>query len=512
MPSVILAGTTVGTSLSLTGDTSGELQIQTNNGATTAMTLTTAGNVGIGTTTPAYPVDIVSNSGSAVGISLRGQASNIGIASFWSNDGVTRYSQIRSASDEFRVQAISAIPITLYTNNTERMRIDSSGNCGIGTSSPAVKLDVNKGSEGEYLRAGGDDTGNNGRALRFTSSTGGGFIGAMHTLNAPSSGGTIAFATNSTERMRIDSSGNVGIGTSSPNARLHVANAGNVSTLIQSTDGNTATLSLLSSGVYQWYVDADTSWRFRRDSVERMRIPASGNILIGVGTNTTQDIGVALTSDPDSHNAGTVPSSLRLGNTGNFEVRYIRNAPFNNAFLRFSTHIGGVFGGVRMTLDANGNLYPEADNAQTCGVNGARWSAIWAANGTIQTSDERQKTDIADSSLGLNFITALKPVSFKWKVGGNTVKTNFESEIGEDGQHEQIVTPVAGKRTHYGLLAQQVKEVVGEQDFGGYVYDQETDTYALRYDQFISPLIKAVQELKAELDSVKAELQTLKGA
>jgi hypothetical protein len=93
---------------------------------------------------------------------------------------------------------------------------------GIGTSSPAVKLEVLRGSEGEYLRAGGDDTGNNGRGLRFTSSTNGGFIGAKHTLNAPSAGGAIAFATASTERAVIDSSGNLGIGTSSPGTKLQV--------------------------------------------------------------------------------------------------------------------------------------------------------------------------------------------------------------------------------------------------------------------------------------------------
>ena len=58
MPSVISAGTTTGTALSLTSDTSGELQIRTNNGSTTAMTLTTGGNVGIGTVSPATRLDV----------------------------------------------------------------------------------------------------------------------------------------------------------------------------------------------------------------------------------------------------------------------------------------------------------------------------------------------------------------------------------------------------------------------------------------------------------------------
>lgn len=130
-------------------------------------------------------------------------------------DGTAATPAIRGTDTNTGIFFPAADTIAFAEGGAEVARFDSSGNLGIGTSSPAVRLDVNRGSEGEYLRAGGDDTGNNGRALRFTSSTGGGFIGAMHTLNAPSSGGTIAFATNSTERMRIDSSGNLLVGTTS---------------------------------------------------------------------------------------------------------------------------------------------------------------------------------------------------------------------------------------------------------------------------------------------------------
>src|SRR6218665_1125500 len=91
---------------------------------------------------------------------------------------------------------------------------------------------------------------------------------------------------------------------------------------------------------------------------------------------------------------------------------------------------------------------PATDNAMTLGASGARWSAVWAATGTIQTSDSRQKTDIAPSDLGLDFILARDPVRYRWIIGGHAA--------GE---------PRPGRRTHYGLVAQQVRAVLGDTDF-----------------------------------------------
>ncbi|KQX38553.1 hypothetical protein ASD04_07745 [Devosia sp. Root436] len=135
-------------------------------------------------------------------------------------------------------------------------------------------------------------------------------------------------------------------------------------------------------------------------------------------------------------------------------------------------------------------LRPATDNAMTLGGSGARWSAVWAATGTIQTSDIRQKTDIAPSDLGLDFILALRPVKYRWTVGGT-----------ESG------APRLGRRTHYGLIAQQVESVLGDMDFAGHILADPSDPQSeqgLRYDAFIAPLIAAVQELAKRVGELES--------
>ena len=166
---------------------------------------------------------------------------------------------------------------------------------------------------------------------------------------------------------------------------------------------------------------------------------------------------------------------------------------------------------LRVEISTAGNMFPYVDNSISCGQNGNRWSSIWAVNGTIQTSDGTQKTDISEADLGLDFILALRPVSYKWKVGQNIVQVPEGLTEAGDSCKDHPVVARPGIRTHYGLIAQEVKAVLGDKDFGGYIDDAETGGKGLRYDQFISPLIKSIQELKSELDAVKAELALLKG-
>jgi len=174
---------------------------------------------------------------------------------------------------------------------------------------------------------------------------------------------------------------------------------------------------------------------------------------------------------------------------------------------------------VRLTLNRVGDaafsntsaVYPTTDNAATLGGSSNRWSAVWAANGTIQTSDERAKADIANAQLGSNFIKSLRPVSYRWIEGGK----RDTGERDEDGNY--IYESVPGQRTHWGFIAQEVKQVADEAgvDFGGWVLTDKDDPdsqQALRYDQFIAPLTKALQETMAELEALKAEVAALKAS
>lgn len=155
-----------------------------------------------------------------------------------------------------------------------------------------------------------------------------------------------------------------------------------------------------------------------------------------------------------------------------------------------------TYGTERLRIESGGATRPGADNTYTLGTSGNRWSTVYAATSTINTSDARMKTDIADSVLGLGFIEALRPVSYRWIEGGN---------VEVDGELQSR----PGTRTHYGLLAQEVRaalDAAGCGDFAGWVLTDKNDpdsTQGLRYDQFIPVLIKAVQELSARVKALE---------
>ena len=127
-------------------------------------------------------------------------------------------------------------------------------------------------------------------------------------------------------------------------------------------------------------------------------------------------------------------------------------------------------------------IEPYDDDQHDLGASDKRWDDVYATNGTIQTSDRNSKKDIVKSDLGLTFINAVEPVSYKFK---------------------------DGTRTHYGVIAQDLETVLDGKDFAGLTKDTESGNYGVRYTELISPLIKAVQELSAEVQTLKTKVTAL---
>lgn len=170
-------------------------------GGAEAMRISDAGNVGIGRS-PTFRLDVLGSSTESARFSTSGS-----INAFYLNDSGTTAGTlyIGTVGNDFRV----------VTGSNERMRITNGGDVGIGTISPGYKLDVNgAGRFGDLsskiiVGLNGDSISMNGDLYIQTS-----------TANP------LILRTNTTERARITAGGDVGIGTSSPAARLHIAGSG----------------------------------------------------------------------------------------------------------------------------------------------------------------------------------------------------------------------------------------------------------------------------------------------
>ena len=190
MASSINASTTSG--IVQTADTSGILNLQTAN--TTAVTIDASQNVGVGGTATA-------NGAGYVTLGVNGTTAGI---VEWKANGV-RQAQSYATTSQYTVGSTTAIPLVLTTNNTECMRINASGNVGIGTTSPVGKLSVsNSGAEGIEFIPG--NVSNVSTTQYYNRS------GAAYTANVQNAS-YHSWLFSGTERVRLDASGNLLVGT-----------------------------------------------------------------------------------------------------------------------------------------------------------------------------------------------------------------------------------------------------------------------------------------------------------
>jgi hypothetical protein len=305
--------------------------------------------------------------------------------------------------------------------------------------------------------------------------------------------GVVAVANGGTGLSSTPANGQLNIGNGSGFTRSTLTAGSGISI---SNGSGSITISATGGGVTSLAANTPLSASASTGAVT-LSISNAGTSSSGVVTTGTQTFAGAKTFD----GAVTLSNSITCSASGyNFNNN-------SSIFLQSSSVKIDISTLTYFTFNAaNGNyshvqLSPAADNSYSLGNSGQRWSAVWAVNGTIQTSDVREKVDVQDSAYGLSFVNALRPVSYKWVNSGNPDANGVD-------------TP--GVRTHYGFIAQEVKELIGDgNNFGGYVKGDMADPTSLeglRYHEFIAPMVKAIQELSAQVETLKAKVAALEGA
>ena len=240
------------------------------------------------------------------------------------------------------------------------------------------------------------------------------------------------------------SDGAVGIGTGSPANVIHLKCATPVMRWEHTTNGILGYLGDTSNFLTPDSPGADSfGWR------------SEGDIRLGTGGN---NLALIIDSSQDSKFYGKVE-------VNGYGLTLVRSAPvieFNDTDESGSGDGGGKFKiasdndrlgffgradndstwNERVYLTRAGDILPATDDAHDLGSSSNRFDDVYATNGTIQTSDERLKDNITDSSLGLDFLNALRPVEYQWKDYSYDIEKE-ESVEAQDAVYETVVVQKA---------------------------------------------------------------------
>jgi hypothetical protein len=291
---------------------------------------------------------------------------------------------------------------------------------------------------------------------------GGNAVGSIQKIGATSNF-DFPFITGTTEKMRLTATGDLGIGTTTFNSTYPEQ-------LVVDAGVTGSVNAIVGKGNINNYLQLNIQNR-------------SGNAVASSDVVATADNGNEITNyiDLGINGSGYSSTGILGGNdnaylyaTGNDFV--IGNSTDDKSLIFYTTTAGTNI--ERMRINAAG-LIPGQDNAYSFGTSGKRWTAVWAANGTIQTSDSRLKKNIQQLSYGLSDVMKLTPVSYDWKdnTGYNKV----------------------------GLIAQEVEKIIPQVVTG----NEKIENLGMNYAELVPVLINAIKDLKQEINEMKKTIDEL---
>ena len=437
------------------------------------------GNVGIGTTSPQYELSFGTGY-----FGLNYSTGKLALYQANSTSHATAVESLGSVEISSSITGSGSGAVKFNTYGSERMRIDSAGNVGIGTNTAVTYINNVSGSATGLAIESAVPV----LALKDTSASDD--IGYIYQSTddmriANYAGGNITFSSGSsfTERMRIDSSGNIGIGntifTSSRVTAPHlvVGDATNSPGLtLLGGAGNQASINFADAASGTGGYDGGFVYGFGSGSPymtfhvnggsERMRIDSSGKV--GIGRTPSYLLDVEQTAD--------APTARLFSN----QSGYLSS---NQAVLFIDVNNGtsAATSSFSIIADYNGTEQFKVRNDGT----------IYAQNTTVQSiSDIRVKKNVRDSTEGLSVVSAIRPVRFDFKEGfGN----NRKNQLGFIAQELEVVFPDA-------------VDVMGEKDENGDEYK------AVGPSALIPVLVKAIQEQQAMIEILQAQVAEIQGA